>query len=153
MEAPQKEGTLTKAHWIVPCAVALLIGLGPAARADRRGHGKNRVNLVRGHVQDDQGKGEMKPEGKEEGKGEAKGKNEDIVYTHTDYSESYLESHWYQPLCDYPWTRKLIQSREDRMAPHPSLQFYCVPVTTHLYYPELYPRNWHAGGVYEVSPY
>ena len=137
---------MTKAHWILPCAVALLIGLAPAARADRRGHGKNRVNLVRTASQDDQGKGEMKPEGKEESKA-----SEDVVYTHTDYSESYLESHWYQPLCDYPWTRKYIQSPADRMAPHPSLQFYCVPVTTHLYYPELYPDSHHAGLAYQLE--
>src|SRR5438105_9200185 len=126
--------------------MALLIGLAPAARADRRGHGKNRVNLVRAPAKDDQEKGEMKPEGKEESKG-----SEDVVYTHTDYSESYLESHWYQPLCDYPWTRKYIQSRQDRMAPHPSLQFYCVPVTTHLYYPELYPDSLHAGMAYQLE--
>jgi hypothetical protein len=129
--------------------VALLIGLGPAARADRRGHHRNRVNLVRASIQDDQGKGEMKPTG--EGKGEEKSVKGEEVYTHTDYSESSLESHWYQPLCDYPWTRKYIQSREDRMAPHPSLEFYCVPVTTHLYYPELYPDSGHAGMAYHVE--
>jgi hypothetical protein len=99
----------------------------------------------------------MKPT--DEGKGEMKSVKGEEVYSHTDFSESSLESHWYQPLCDYPWTRDCIGMSEDsyfdtrqgRMAPHPSLEFYCVPVTTHLCYPELYPDSWHAGMAYHVE--
>jgi len=140
---------LTKTDWLLPSVVALLVCLGPAARADQRGHHKGKVMLARAAAQDDQ----AKPESTGEEKGEAKAGRADVAYTHVDYSESHLEGNWYRPLCDYSWTRNLLQTPEERMAPNRSLEFYCVPVTTHLYYPMLYPYEPHAGALYVVNPY
>lgn len=71
-------------------------------------------------------------------------------YDSKDFSKSHLKRHWFQPFCDYPWTRTLCFERE-RKAPHRTLKFYCAPVTTHLFYPELYPHSYVAGGTINVD--
>jgi hypothetical protein len=77
---------------------------------------------------------------------------EELLYTNLDYSESHLQSHFFKPVCDYPWTRRFPPRRMDhREPPHPTLEFFCPPVTTYLYYPELYPRSYHAGGTLNVD--
>ena len=52
---------------------------------------------------------------------------------------------YYTPPCDYPWCRYGRYERF-REAPHPTLEFYCPPVSTKLNYPELYPSTRHVGG-------
>jgi hypothetical protein len=152
---------LRKAAWVVPSAVALLVSLAPAVWAGERGAGaKQGANALRLQPQGD-AKGAAMPQDKADGKGEAKagGKyrpDEDLLYTNVDYSKSYLESDWYMPLCDFPWMHvypwhERYGFERERRPPHRTLEFFCVPVTTHLLYPELYPRQYHVGGTVNVD--
>ncbi len=86
-------------------------------------------------------------------------------YDHKDFSRSHLHKHFFHAVCDYPWTRCYELGRHGkakdstccgeferwRKPPHRTLEFFCAPVTTRLHYPELYPRNWHAGGTINVD--
>jgi hypothetical protein len=141
--------------------MALLVSLAPAVWAGERNAAPKRGARALQLQPKASGSGEMKPQDKAGGQGEAKpsGKyepDEDLLYTQVDYSESHLESDWFMPFCDYPWMRIYPWNERHgfvrpRRPPHPTLEFHCVPLTTHLLYPELYPRSYHAGGTVNVD--
>lgn len=126
-----------KASWMVPCAAALLLALAPSVRADGRAEKKSPKRAL-SRFQDEK-KGEAK------GKGEEKAEINEKGFAHKDYANSHLDLGYYTPCCDYPWCR-YGQYERLREAPHPTLEFYCPPVSTKLNYPELYPSARHAGG-------
>ena len=151
---------MRKTAWVVPSAAALLVSLAPAVWAGERDAApKAGARAVRLQLQGNN-KGEMKAPAKADGKGEAKGgryePDEDLLYTNVDYSKSHLESDWFMPFCDFPWMhvypwKERYGFVRERRPPHRTLEFFCVPVTTHLLYPELYPRQYHVGGAVNVD--
>jgi hypothetical protein len=139
---------LRKAILAVPCLALLLAALAPAAQADRKHPRKPRKTFVR--LQD----GKMDAvvvEGKDEkgGVDECDPCNEK-GFPHKDYSEDSLRLGYFMPICDYPWARTLRFERF-RHAPDRTLEYFCPPVSTHLYYPELYPRSYVAGGSLNID--
>jgi hypothetical protein len=139
---------LTRGVWCLPIALAFLAGLAPDASAAPRHAGKA-VRLARAQAKDDAKSGKT-----DDGKGEKGVEPEDVDlrYTNRDYSDSSLYADWFMPLCDYPWTRTYTFERFRRPEPMgTTLDFFCPPVTTHLYYPELYPRQRPAGGTLNVD--
>jgi hypothetical protein len=153
---------LRKTAWVVPSAVALLVSLAPAVWAGERGASPRGAGALQLQPQGEaKPQGTMGGQGKADGKGEAKGggryaPDENLLYTNVDYSKSHLESDWYMPFCDFPWMRVYPWNERygfvrERRPPDRTLEFFCVPVTTHLLYPELYPRQYHAGGTVNVD--
>jgi hypothetical protein len=140
-----RRDNLRKAILAVPCLALLLTALAPAAQADRKHPRRPRKSYVR--LQDGKmdavvvdGKGDEEKGDECEPKG----------FGHKDYADDSLRLGYFDPICDYPWARTLRFERF-RMAPDRSLEFFCPPLSTHLYYPELYPRSYVAGGSMNID--